>query len=291
MLGGLSNWVGGGKIEIGESDFDDIEDQLIMSDLGVAASAEIVSDLRDRAGRQRLKTGEDLRDALHDDLVRILEPVSRPLAIREEAKPFVILMVGVNGVGKTTTLAKIAAHLKSEGRRVMLGACDTFRAAAIEQLQVWGERLDIPVIAQAHGADAAAVAHDAFSAARARNYDVLMIDSAGRQQANQTLMAQLEKLQRVLKRADPTAPHEALLTVDAGNGQNVLSQVASFGAAVSLTGVCVTKLDGTAKGGVLIALAKQHELPIPFIGVGEAIDDLKQFDPVAFADALLPPLS
>jgi fused signal recognition particle receptor len=201
--------------------------------------------------------------------------------------PFVILMVGVNGVGKTTTAAKIAAFFQRSERSVMLAACDTFRAAAIEQLQTWGERLEIPVIAQAHGADAAAVAHDAMKAAQARKIDVLIVDSAGRQHVNVDLMAQLQKIKRVIRAVDVAAPQEILLVVDGGTGQNALAQVSAFEDAVEPTGVCVTKLDGTARGGVVVALARQCALTIPFIGVGETLEDLQPFDADRFARALV----
>jgi fused signal recognition particle receptor len=200
-------------------------------------------------------------------------------------------MVGVNGVGKTTTLAKIAHRKKQQGKSVMLAACDTFRAAAIEQLQSWAQQLDLPVISQSHGADAAAVAFDAYNAARARNMDYLLIDSAGRQHTHSDLMEQLQKIKRVLAKVDQSAPHEVLLTVDAGNGQNVISQVEHFHSKVPLTGICVAKLDGTAKGGIVISLAQRFQLPIRYVGVGEGIDDLGPFDAVDFVDALLPDLS
>ena len=196
-------------------------------------------------------------------------------------------MVGVNGVGKTTTAAKLVHWFTQQGLKVMLGACDTYRAAAIEQLQIWGERLSVPVIAQQRGADAAAVAHDALSSAQARAADILIIDSAGRQHVNSELMAQLQKMNRVIQRLDNSAPHETLLVVDAATGQNALAQVAAFVESVGVTGLCVTKLDGTARGGVLVALAERFQLPIQFIGVGESINDLRPFDPDAYVTALI----
>ena len=200
----------------------------------------------------------------------------------------VVLVVGVNGVGKTTTVAKLAYWVKNTGQSVMLAACDTFRAAAIEQLEAWGERLEIPVMSQKRGTDAAAVAHDAFASARSRGIDMLIVDTAGRQHVNADLMEQLRKIRRVLNRVDDASPHDTILVVDAGNGQNVLAQTRAFDEAVSVTGICVTKLDGTARGGIVVALAREFDIPIPFIGTGEGLDDLEKFDAVKFAEALLP---
>jgi fused signal recognition particle receptor len=284
---GLSNLLAGSRVRVDDALLEQIEDQLIMADVGVEASTAIVGRLREGVRRGRINDAESLREAMRDEVASALEPAAAPLRIGPE-RPFVVLMVGVNGVGKTTTAAKLAGRLKSEGHTVMLAACDTFRAAAIEQLKVWGERLEVPVIAQQHGADAAAVAHDAMAAARARAIDVLIIDSAGRQHVNADLMEQLRKVRRVLSRLDPDAPHEVLLTVDAGTGQNALSQVARFHEAVGLTGLCVTKLDGTARGGVVIAIADRFRLPIRFLGVGEQLDDLDDFRPADFAAALIP---
>ncbi len=268
--------------------YDDLEDQLLMADLGVEASTVVVSALRERVRTTRIESSDSLKEALIDELSSILTPAERPLVAQRGANgPFVILMVGVNGVGKTTTTAKLAAYFQKSGHSVLLGACDTFRAAAIEQLQSWGERLGIGVIAQSHGSDAAAVAHDALSAAKSRGTEVLIIDSAGRQHVNADLMAQLGKIRRVLSKADAAAPHETLLVVDGGTGQNALSQAAAFEKEVGLTGICVTKLDGTARGGVVVALSKQFPVAIPFVGVGEGIADLRPFKARDFARALV----
>ena len=277
-----------GKID--PSIFEEIEDQLIMADLGITTAQSIISQLKSKADRSSYTSSTQLLDGLREIFLEILDipvPENRRPA---QAAPVVLLMVGVNGVGKTTTLAKIANQYKGSGSSVMLAACDTFRAAAIEQLQTWGQRLDIPVMAQSHGADAAAVAFDAFSAARARGVDYLLIDSAGRQHTHGDLMEQLQKIKRVLAKIDESAPHEVFLTVDAGNGQNVLSQVEHFHNRIPLTGICVTKLDGTAKGGIVISLAQRFGLPIHYIGVGEGIDDLRPFDAAEYVDALLPQL-
>ena len=288
LAGGLSGLFGGGRVHFDDDVYDDLEDQLLMADLGVEASSAVVSALRERVRTTRIDSSESLKEALIDELSSILTPAERPLAAQRGANgPLVILMVGVNGVGKTTTTAKLAAYFQKSGHSVLLGACDTFRAAAIEQLQSWGERLGIDVIAQSHGSDAAAVAHDALSAARSRGTEVLIIDSAGRQHVNADLMAQLGKIRRVLSKGDAAAPHETLLVVDGGTGQNALSQSAAFEKEVGLTGICVTKLDGTARGGVVVALAKQFPVAIPFVGVGEGIADLRPFKARDFAQALV----
>ena len=288
LAGGLAGLFGGGRVHFDDGVYDDLEDQLLMADLGVEASTVVVSALRERVRTTRIDSSESLKEALIDELSSILTPAERPLVAQKGANgPFVILMVGVNGVGKTTTTAKLAAYFQNSGHSVLLGACDTFRAAAIEQLQSWGERLGIGVIAQSHGSDAAAVAHDALSAAKSRGTDVLIIDSAGRQHVNADLMAQLGKIRRVLSKADTAAPHETLLVVDGGTGQNALSQAAAFEKEVGLTGICVTKLDGTARGGVVVALAKQFPVAIPFVGVGEGIADLRPFKARDFARALV----
>jgi fused signal recognition particle receptor len=267
--------------------FDDMEDRLIMADMGGEASARVVDALRARTRREKIGDVETFNTLLKNELVKILAKAERAPPDPGSRRPYVILMVGVNGVGKTTTVAKLAHYFRQQGHTVMLAACDTYRAAAVEQLQRWGERLGVPVIAQGHGADAAAVAHDAVQAARARGMDVLIIDSAGRQHVNADLMEQLSKVARVVRKVDANAPHDVWLTVDAGNGQNVLSQIEHFSKAVPLTGLCVTKLDGTARGGVLLAVAQQFDLGIPFLGVGEGLDDLRPFRAEAFVEALV----
>lgn len=264
---------------------DDLHDRLILADVGVASSAAIINRLRSNAG-----DGGDLRDALRAALMEILAPCEAPLVARADGRPFVILMAGVNGVGKTTTAAKLAARLQRDGRTVMLAACDTFRAAAVEQLQHWGRQLDIPVIAQSaagRGADAAAVAFDACTAAVARGVDALIIDTAGRSHTDGNLMAQLQKIARVANKAHAEFPDEILLTVDAGTGHNALSQAAHFQRAVGLGGLCVAKLDGSAKGGMVVALAAEFGAPIRFVGVGQAAEDLRPFNASEFVDALL----
>jgi len=276
----------GGDIDAGM--LDDIEDQLILADLGVEVSREVVDRLRTNIRARRVATVAEVRQELREDIAKILQPVARPWLMPTGVGTRVVLVVGVNGVGKTTTVAKLAEWLGRQGRSVMLAACDTFRAAAIDQLEVWGQRLDIPVVAQERGTDAAAVAHDALASARARGIDTLIIDSAGRQHVNADLMEQLRKIHRVLGRIDESAPQETLLVVDAGNGQNVLAQTQAFHATIALTGICVTKLDGTARGGVIVALARRFGIPIPFVAMGERLEDLAPFDATAFARALLP---
>ncbi|MEM7193788.1 MAG: signal recognition particle-docking protein FtsY [Pseudomonadota bacterium] len=270
--------------------FEELEDQLLIADFGVSASHQLVESVREFSHGNSALTANELVENLRNQIGSILhKSQGQDLQLNPESdRPFVILMVGVNGVGKTTTCAKLASKAKLQGHNVVLAACDTFRAAAIEQLQTWGDRLDIPVVAQSHGSDAAAVAFDAFDSARAKTADLLIIDSAGRQHTHTDLMEQLKKIKRVLQKAHTDIPDEIWLTVDAGNGQNVLSQVESFHNAVGLTGLCVTKLDGTAKGGVIVSVAQKFHLPIRFIGVGESIDDLRVFDTDSFVDAILP---
>ncbi len=268
--------------------FDDIEDEMIMADMGAETASALVESLRTRAKKDNITDAGELLNVLQTSLMALLAPCSTALDTQTPSRPFVLLMVGVNGVGKTTTLAKIAHRLKLEGKTVMLGACDTFRAAAIEQLESWGERLGVPVISQQHGADAAAVAFDAYQAAKARKIDVLLLDSAGRQHTHGDLMDQLKKMFRALRKADPHLPHEVMLTVDAATGQNALSQIDHFQKAVEVNSLSVTKLDGTAKGGVMIAMAQRFGLPIRFIGVGEGMEDLQPFDAETFTRALIP---
>ena len=257
-----------------------------MADVGVETTMKIIESLTKSANRKQLKDAEALYDLLKIELKKVIESVSQPLEIPESDGPFVMLMVGVNGVGKTTTIGKLAKQFQAQGKSVMLAAGDTFRAAAVEQLQVWGERNDIPVIAQHTGADSASVIFDAISAAKARNVDIIIADTAGRLQNKAHLMEELKKVVRVMKKLDVNAPHEVMLTLDAGTGQNALSQTKLFDEAVGLTGLTVTKLDGTAKGGVVFAIADKYNIPIRYLGVGEGIDDLRPFDGEDFIDAL-----
>ncbi len=265
---------------------EEIEDTLIMADIGVHATRQIIDDLEQRLSRKELKDAAALNAALRENMAAILQPCDNALIIPDTRQPFVILVAGVNGVGKTTTIGKLAKRLQQGGQSVMLAAGDTFRAAAVEQLQTWGERNNIPVIAQAQGADSASVIFDAFESAKARNIDVLIADTAGRLHTQSHLMDELKKVIRVLKKIDPDAPHETLLVLDAGTGQNALNQAEQFNAAVNLSGICLTKLDGTAKGGVIFSIAQKLKLPIRFIGVGEGIDDLRVFEANEFIDAL-----
>jgi fused signal recognition particle receptor len=275
-----------GAKEIDDELLEDIETQLLIADVGVDATRRVVDALTERVSRQELLHSHALFDALQDELAELLTPRQQPLIINSLHKPFVILMVGVNGVGKTTTIGKLAKRLQREGKKVMLAAGDTFRAAAVEQLQVWGERNNVPVIAQGSGADSASVLFDAFQSAKARGMDVLIADTAGRLHNKDHLMDELSKVVRVLKKIDPHAPHEVMLVVDAGTGQNALNQVRDFDQAVKLTGLTVTKLDGTAKGGVLFNIASRSNLPIRFVGVGESVDDLRPFEATEFVQAL-----
>ena len=266
--------------------FEELETQLLMADLGVATTTKIIDNLTQQADRKQLKDAEALYELLQEQLADILKPVDKPLEIPNSDSPYVILMTGVNGVGKTTTIGKLAKQFKAEGKSVMLAAGDTFRAAAVEQLQVWGERNDIPVIAQHTGADSASVLYDALEAAKARGTDVLIADTAGRLQNKANLMEELKKLVRVMKKLDPEAPHEVMLTLDAGTGQNAISQAKLFTEAVGVSGIVMTKLDGTAKGGVIFAVADQFAIPIRYIGVGESLEDLRPFVAKDFIAAL-----
>ncbi len=267
---------------------DEIETALITADVGVAATTQLVEHLRRRMKAREFADAAALLAALRAELLALLEPVARPLAIDAGARPFVILTVGVNGVGKTTTIGKLARRYKDEGRGLMLAAGDTFRAAAVAQLQAWGERNGVPVVAQGQNADAASVAFDALQAAKARGTDVLIADTAGRLHTQQGLMAELGKIKRVLGKLDPAAPHEVLMVIDGTTGQNALSQLRQFHAAAGVTGLAVTKLDGSAKGGVVFALAREFGIPIRYAGIGERPEDLRVFDAAAFVDALLP---
>ncbi|MGD9000498.1 MAG: signal recognition particle-docking protein FtsY [Granulosicoccaceae bacterium] len=281
----LSSLVLGSK-QIDDELFEEIETQLLTADVGITATQRIMKDLTARLSRNELADGEALLQALREDLAAILAPCSQPLVIPQQDKPFVILVVGVNGAGKTTTIGKLARHLHQAGRSVMLAAGDTFRAAAVEQLQTWGERNDVPVIAQHTGADSASVIFDALQAAQARNIDVLIADTAGRLHTKSNLMEELAKVKRVMAKLDAEAPHEVMIVLDAGTGQNALSQTVQFNEAVGLTGITLTKLDGTAKGGIIFSIAEQTGLPIRYIGVGEGIDDLREFDAEEFIQAL-----
>jgi fused signal recognition particle receptor len=285
LTDGLANLVLGKK-SIDDDLLEELETQLLVADVGVEVTQKIISDLTARISRNQLKDTDALMLALREGMSDILLPCSKPLQIPQSDKPFVILVVGVNGVGKTTTIGKLARRLQGEGKSVMLAAGDTFRAAAVEQLQTWGERNQIAVIAQPSGSDSASVIYDALESARARNIDVLIADTAGRLHTQSNLMEELKKIKRVMAKLDPEAPHEVLLVLDAGTGQNALSQAQQFTEAVQLTGLTLTKLDGTAKGGIIFAIAENLGIPIRFIGVGETIDDLRVFDAEEFVQAL-----
>ena len=267
---------------------DEIETALLVADVGVGATTALVDDLRRRMKSREFADARALFAALRGDLVGMLQPVAKPLQVDTGAKPFVILTVGVNGVGKTTTIGKLARRFRDEDRSLMLAAGDTFRAAAVAQLQAWGDRNGVPVVAQGQNADAASVAFDALQAATARGMDVLIADTAGRLHTQHGLMAELGKIKRVLGKVDPTAPHEVLMVIDGTTGQNALSQLRQFHASVGVTGLVVTKLDGSAKGGVVFALAREFGIPIRYAGIGERPEDLRVFDAEAFVDALLP---
>ena len=280
-----------GDLLLGERAIDDavleeLETSLLLADVGVDATGRIMAALATRVSRRELANTAALHAALGRELVALLEPAAAPFAVGE-ARPWVVLTVGVNGAGKTTSIGKLAHQLRQGGHSVLLAAGDTYRAAAIEQLGAWGERNDVPVVAQPRGADSASVIHDAIAAAKARKIDVVLADTAGRLQAKAGLMDELHKIKRVMGRAAAGAPHEVLLVLDAGVGQNALSQAAAFDAAVGVTGVALTKLDGTAKAGVIVAVAAQTKLPVRFVGVGEGIEDLAPFEPRRFVAALL----
>ena len=281
---GFFNFFRGKKID--DELFEELEEQLLIADLGMPTTTKIINNLSQHATKQQLKDADALYQLLKEELADVLKPVARPLEIDTSKKPYVILMVGVNGVGKTTTIGKLARQFQNEGKSVMLAAGDTFRAAAVEQLQVWGERNNIPVIAQTSGSDSASVIFDAMQSASAKNIDVLIADTAGRLQNKNNLMDELKKIVRVMQKYDETAPHEIMLTLDAGTGQNAISQAKLFNEAVGLTGITLTKLDGTAKGGVIFAIADQFNIPIRFIGVGEKIEDLRPFNAEEFIEAL-----
>ncbi len=285
---GLAGLVGGHR-PVDVALLDEVEALLLSADVGVDATHRLLAQTQEQL--RRSSPGGDssaFYAALKHAMRALMAPCAQPLNIVRGERPFVLMVVGVNGAGKTTTIGKLAHKLKARGLSVMLAAGDTFRAAAVEQLQTWGQRNDVPVIAQAGGADAAAVAHDAMQAAAARKVDVLIIDTAGRLHTQSGLMDELKKIHRVIQRFDPAAPQEVLLVLDAGTGQNALAQLRHFHAAVQVSGLCLTKLDGTAKGGILFAMAQQAALPIRFIGVGEGIEDLREFDAEEFVEALLP---
>lgn len=285
LTAGLASLVLGRKA-IDDEVLEEIESHLLTADVGAAATHRILADLTSRMRRRQLADAAALLGALKEDMAAILAPCSRPLTIPPDIRPFIILMVGVNGVGKTTTIGKLAKYLQGQGLSVMLAAGDTFRAAAVGQLQAWGERNDVAVIAQDRAADPASVIYDGVQAARARGVDVLIADTAGRLHTQSNLMEELKKIKRVIAKLEPDAPHETLLVIDAGTGQNALNQARQFHEAVGLSGIVLTKLDGTAKGGVIFAVAEQMKLPIRFIGVGEGIDDLRPFNGGDFIEAL-----
>ncbi len=275
-----------GKKTLDREVLDLIETQLLTADVGIDATQQLVQHLTQKLARNELSDTAAALACLQEDMKAILRPCQHTITISDEKKPFVILVVGINGSGKTTTIGKLAKHLQSAGKKVMLAAGDTFRAAAIEQLQIWGERNQIPVISQQPGADTAAVIYDAMESAKARNVDILIADTAGRLHTQTNLMEELKKVKRVLTKIDPTAPHETLLVLDAGIGQNAMNQAKQFNEAIGISGLALTKLDGTAKGGIIFAIAKQLNIPIRFIGVGEGIDDLRPFDAEEFVTAL-----
>lgn len=281
----IGELVAGKKID--EETLEELETRLLMADVGVEATTRVMRALEKKVSRREVDDVDALRRALKSILLEILQPVQQPLVFDAPEKPFVVLMTGVNGVGKTTTIGKLARQLTDGGRRVMLAAGDTFRAAAIEQLQAWGERNGVPVVAQKHGADPAAVVHDAVQTAKSRASDVLIIDTAGRLHTQAGLMEELKKIRRVIERLMPGAPHETLLVLDATTGQNALNQAKQFQEAAGVSGLVITKLDGSAKGGILFALAELLRIPIRYIGIGEAAEDLAPFDAEAFVDALL----
>lgn len=286
LAAGVGNLLLGEKV-VDDTVMEDLETALLMTDVGVEATNAIMEALAARVNRRELNNTRALHGALKTELKAMLEPLEKPLIINSEQGPCVILFVGVNGVGKTTTIGKLAKRLKDQGLSVMLAAGDTFRAAAVEQLQAWGDSNDIAVVAQQQGADSASVVFDAVNSATARKVDVLIADTAGRLQAKTHLMDELVKIKRVMSRIDSRAPHETLLVLDAGVGQNALSQVKEFHSAVGLTGLVLTKLDGSAKAGIIFAISKLYDIPVYFVGVGEQVEDLQVFEGEPFVDALL----
>ena len=283
---GIGNLFLGAKT-IDEALLEELETLLLIADVGIDATSSIIKELTDQVNRKQLNDSQALQDALHQLLLTKLQPCESAMNIDAQSPPFVILVVGVNGVGKTTTIGKIANHLKLQGKSVMLAAGDTFRAAAVEQLQAWGERNQVPVVAQHTGADSASVIFDAVDAAKNRGIDVVIADTAGRLHNKSNLMEELKKVKRVAGKLDDSAPHEVLLVLDAGTGQNAVAQMSQFNEAVGITGVALTKLDGTAKGGIIFALAEKFATPIRYVGVGEAQQDLQPFVASEFVDALM----
>lgn len=275
-----------GKKAIDDELMEEIETLLLMADVGIEATTEIIDDLTQRVQRNQLADSEALYDVLKSSLAGMLDEVEAPLEIPTSKSPFVLLVVGVNGVGKTTTIGKMAKRFQDQGKSVMLAAGDTFRAAAVEQLQVWGDRNNVPVVAQHTGADSASVIYDAVESAKSRNIDIIIADTAGRLHNKSNLMDELEKVRRVIGKLDATAPHEVMLVLDAGTGQNALSQAEQFNKAVEVSGIVLTKLDGTAKGGIIFALAQKFGIPVRFIGVGESAEDLQPFVAKDFIQAL-----
>lgn len=284
MAKSLATVFGGGQID--EDLYEELETVLLTSDMGIEATEKLLAQVRQRVSLKGLKNGDQLRSALKEALYELLLPLQQPLVLTPEVKPFVIMMAGVNGAGKTTSIGKLAKYFQSQGKSVLLAAGDTFRAAAREQLQQWGERNNVTVIAQESG-DSAAVCFDAMEAAKARGIDVVLADTAGRLPTQLHLMEEIKKVKRVIQKSMPEAPHEVMLVLDANVGQNAINQVVAFDDALGLTGLIVSKLDGTAKGGILAALAAKRPIPVRFIGVGEGIDDLRPFDARAFVDALI----
>lgn len=287
---GLANLIVGSK-QIDDDLLEELETQLLMADVGVDATQSLIATLTEKMNRKELKNADALMAVLKHELREMLASSAVPLElttpdIEGKKTPYVILMVGVNGVGKTTTIGKLTKKFQAEGKSVMLAAGDTFRAAAVEQLQVWGERNQVPVVAQQTGSDSASVIFDAIDSAKAKGFDVVIADTAGRLQNKSNLMNELSKVVRVMKKLDQNAPHEVMLVLDAGTGQNAISQAKLFSEAVGVSGITLTKLDGTAKGGIIFAIAKEFEIPIRFIGVGEQVDDLRDFDAEVFVDAL-----
>ncbi len=276
-----------GKKEIDEEILEELETRLLLADVGVPTTMAILDEIREEVDRKSLADFDQLFASLKEKMEEILLPVEAPLTIDKSHKPYVLLMIGVNGVGKTTTIGKLAKKFQQEGNSVMLAAGDTFRAAAVEQLQVWGERNNIPVIAQKEGADPASVVFDAVESATARKVDLLIVDTAGRLHTDSNLMQELAKIERVIKRLDGSAPHEVMLVVDASTGQNALNQARQFNETVPLSGISFTKMDGTAKGGIIFAIANELKIPVRYIGVGEGIDDLRPFNAQEFVDALI----